>query len=277
MAAPMLRDPLIHFLLAGGLLFAVLAWRGGEPATERIHISTARLAEIGRAASLLEGRELNRAELEALVEPVIRDEVYYREALALGLDVDDDEVRTRLVEKMRYLSEDLADPEPASVDELEEFYSSFPERFEIPESATFDQVFFSPEQRGERLDADIVAALDLLAQDTDPGTVGDPTPLDARLVDASRARIEILFGAALTDAVFVGETGRWLGPFSSDFGSHLVRVIARSPARLPAFDEIEQRVREEFAAYRRAAANEAEYRRMLERYDVVIDWPAEDG
>jgi hypothetical protein len=270
----MLRDPLIHFLLAGGLLFAVLAWRGGEPDTDRIHITADRVAELGRSASLLEGRELNRAELEALIEPVVREEVYYREALALGLDVDDDEVRRRLVEKMRYLSEDLADPEPASDRQLADFYASHPERFEIPAAVTFDQVFFSPEQRGGQLDADISAALEALADGADPATLGDPTPLDARLVDAPRARIRILFGDALTDAVFSADPGRWLGPFRSDFGSHLVRVISRSPARLPAFDEIEQRVRDEFGEYRRAEANAAEYRRMLERYDVVIDWPA---
>lgn len=269
----MLRDPLVHFLAAGALLFAFFLWRGDPQAPETIVVTADQIEQVRRSATLLEGREPTQSEVEALVEPVIRDEVYYREALALGLDANDDEVRRRLIEKMRYLTEDIADPEPATEVELREFYDKDPARFLIPERVTFDQVFFSPSQRGEALDADAAAALERLRAGADPGELGDRTPLEDRLVDADGERVRILFGDDLTAAVFTAEPGDWLGPYRSDFGLHLVRVVERSEARQPAFDEIEDQVRQVFGEERRQAANEAAYAEMRSHYDVEVEWP----
>lgn len=267
------RDPLVHFLAIGACLFAFLFWKSDREAPERIVVTAAQVEQLRQASTLLEGRPPTRAELEALIEPVIREEIYYREALALGLDEDDDEVRRRLVEKMQYLSQDIADPEPASADELREFFASAPERFLIPERVTFDQVFFSPGQRGDALEADVARALEGLRAGGSPADFGDRTPLESRLVEAERERVSILFGDALTSAVFAAEPGVWLGPFASDFGLHVVRLVERTDARQPAFEEIENEVRRVFADERRREANAAAYADMRSRYDVAVDWP----
>src|SRR5262245_12855734 len=110
----LIKDPLVHFLLIGLALFAIAAMRG-QPITtgrNRIVVSAEQIAQASAAASALQGRPPTNEELANLVEPLVRDEVMYREALALGLDENDDEVRRRLVEKMSYLTQDTADPEP---------------------------------------------------------------------------------------------------------------------------------------------------------------------
>jgi hypothetical protein len=269
----LLRDPLVHFLAVGAVLFAVFLWRGQEAPVDQVRVTADRIAQLRRAATVLEGRPPTATELRSLVEPVVRDEIYYREALALGLDVDDDQVRTRLIEKMRYLTENLADPEPPSSEALREFYDDDPQRFTIPEQATFDQVFFSPSERGDALAADVAEALAALQAGADPADVGDRTPLESRLTDAARERVQILFGDSLTAAVFSGARNRWLGPFTSDFGEHLIRVVDRTAARVPAFEEIVDRVRTVYAEDRRRAANEAAYQEIRGHYDVVIEWP----
>src|SRR5690606_22106568 len=173
-----------------------------------------------------------------LVEPYVRDEVFYREALALELDVDDDEVRRRLIEKMQYLTLDLADPEPASEAELRAFYDADPERFRIPELVSFEQVFFNPTVRGDAAGDDALAARAALARgEAEPDALGDRTPLRAQYIDAPREQVEVLFGGELTDAVFAAEPGVWAGPYASDFGLHVVRLTQRSPSRLPPFAE----------------------------------------
>jgi peptidyl-prolyl cis-trans isomerase C len=271
----LLRDPLVHFLAIGALLFAVFAWRGDGESAQRVRIAASQVEQISRNAALLEGRPPTPNEIDQLLEPVIRDEVYYREALALGLDVGDDEVRDRLIDKMRYLTENLADPEPASLDELQAFFASERERFTIPELATFDQVFFSPSQRGNALEADVSASLTALVSGAEPAELGDRTPLESRLQDATRERVRVLFGDSLTLAVFSDPENVWQGPFTSDFGLHLIRVIERQPARLPEFSEIEEQVRAIYGDDRRREANEAAYQAMRSRYEIVIDWPAE--
>ena len=271
----LLKDPLVHFLLIGAVLFALLRWQsdGGRENPQEIVITAEQLTQLRQATAVLQGREPTRAELEQLVEPAIREEVYYREALALGLDVDDDEVRRRLVEKMQYLTEDLVDPEPASEEELRAFFDAAPERFLIPELVTFDQVFFSPSTRGDALAGDVEEALAALRDGAEPADVGDRTPLQERFEDAPRERVAVLFGEDMTNAVFTLPPGDWSGPYQSDFGAHLVRVISRSVARQPTFDQVREQAREAFAADRRRTANERAYAEMRARYDVVVDWP----
>ena len=271
-----LKDPLLHFLVVGAILFALAAWHGEwiRSGRERIVIGAEQVAQVRAAAELLKGRALGDDEVAALLEPTIRDEVLYREALALKLDANDDEVRRRLIEKMSYLTQDLADPAPSSEAELRKFYDDSPARFETPELVTFDQVFFSPSERGDAVRADAEAGIAALRAGRAPDTVGDRTPLRATYERAPREQVAVLFGAALAEAVFTLPPGDWVGPFQSDFGLHAVRLRARSERRLPPFEEIRDQVADEFAAQRRRERNEAEYRRMRAHYEIVIEKPS---
>lgn len=271
-----LKDPLVHFLIAGASLFALSAWRGEwiRGGRERIVISADQVAQVRNAAEVLKGRAPTEEEVAALIEPTIRDEVLYREALALKLDVNDDEVRRRLVDKMNYLTQDTADPAPSSDAELRKFYDESPARFEAPELATFDQVFFSPAERGDSVEAVAKAGIAALRAGRSPDEVGDHTPLRGTYENAPRDQVDVLFGAVIAEALFTLPPGDWTGPFKSDFGLHAVRLRARTARRLPPFDEIRDQVAAEFAAERRRERNEAEYRRMRARYDVVIEKPA---
>src|SRR6187399_785469 len=191
-----LKDPLVHFLVIGAALFAVSAWRGQAIRTgrEKIVVTAEQVAQVRDAASLLQGgRALSDAEVAALVEPTVRDEVLYREALALGLDSNDDEVRRRLIEKMSYLTQDLADPAPSSEAELRKFYDDMPARFEVPELVTFDQVFFSPGSRGAAVRADAEAAIAQLDAGRAPAEAGDRTPLRETYESAPREQVSVLF------------------------------------------------------------------------------------
>jgi hypothetical protein len=268
----LLKDPLVHFLLIGVALFVVSAWRGEmiRAGRERITITAEQVSKARDTAALTQGRELSPAELNDVVESMVREEVLYREALALGLDKNDDEVRRRLVEKMNYLTQDLADP-ASSPEELRAFYTASPELFTIPPLVSFDQVFFSPNERGDRLEADAAAGLAPLRAGKSPDQVGDHTPLRATYDDAPRDQIRVLFGDPMADALFTAPPGDWTGPFRSDFGLHLVRLRSRTEARLPPYDEIAARVAEEFGAKRRREANEAAYRRLRANYNVIVE------
>lgn len=268
----MLRhDPLLHFLIIGGVGFALLSWLDAGPEPEQILISADRVAELARTAELLQGRAPTEAELERLVADAVREEVYYREALALGLDVDDTVVRQRLIEKMRELAENVVDPVPADTD-LEAWFAANRERFRIPEQVSFDHVFFSPSERGDRAVADAEAALAALGNGGEPGDYGDRTPLAGRFEAADAARVRTLFDDPLTDAVFTEAVDVWLGPFESGFGWHLARVTERTAARDPEFAEVADRVRDVYAAEQLAAANAAAFAEMREDFSIAVQW-----
>jgi len=271
----LLKDPLVHFLLIGAALFGASAWRGEviRAGRERITITAEQVAKARDTAALAQGRELSPSELNELVESLVREEVLYREALTLGLDKNDDEVRRRLVEKMNYLTQDLADP-GSSPDESRAFYAASPELFTVPPLVSFDQVFFSPSERGDKLEADAAAGLKALRGGTPPDQVGDHTPLRAAYDAAPRDQVRVLFGDAMAEALFTAPPGDWAGPYRSDFGLHLVRLRSRTEARLPPYDEIATRVADELGAKRRREANEAAYRKLRANYNVIVETPA---
>ncbi len=270
----LLKDPLVHFLLIGAALFGASAWRGEvvRAGRERITITAEQVSKARDTAALSQGRELSPAETSDLVESMVREEVLYREALTLGLDKNDDDVRRRLVEKMNYLTQDLADP-ASSPEELQAFYAASPELFTIPPLVSFDQVFFSPNERGDKLDADAAAGLVALRAGKPSDQVGDHTPLRAAYDDAPRDQVRVLFGDTMAEALFTAPPGDWAGPYRSDFGLHLVRLRSRTESRLPPYDEIAARVAEEFGAKRRREANEATYRRLRAHYNVIVGMP----
>jgi hypothetical protein len=271
------KDPLIHFLLIGAALFGLFAWRG-EPAPERerIEVGAADVAALLEAVTILQGgRQPTQAEIERLVEPTIREEVLYREALKLGLDENDAQVRRRLIEKMAFLTQDLAgEPSAPTEAELEAFVDAQPERFAVPARVTFEHLFFSVARRGERTHAAALAALAELRAGRGAAVVNDPGPFATRYELARHRHVADLFGGEIAQAIFTLAPGEWHGPFRSNDGEHVFLVEERKPAEQPSLEAIREEAVRAFLEERRRAANEAEYRRIRAHYDIVIEMPA---
>jgi hypothetical protein len=114
--------PLVHFLALGLLLFVTdRLWtraRGDVAASPPpVVISAQRFEQLRSVASARTGRPLEAAQLEALVDAEVADELLYRQALAYGFDRDDPVVFNRLVQNMRFAG---ADPERAAQDLYED-------------------------------------------------------------------------------------------------------------------------------------------------------------
>jgi peptidyl-prolyl cis-trans isomerase C len=150
----LLKEPILHFLALGAVIFALNAWR------ERARPMGASAARIEATAAVIDrlragyerqfGQAPDADEMRGLVTAHIREEVLCREALALGLDRDDTIVRRRLAQKMEFLTDDIATaavPEDAVV---REFFEKNAERYAKPGRVTFRHVYFSKEKRGCR-------------------------------------------------------------------------------------------------------------------------------
>lgn len=272
------REPLLHFLILGAGLFW-LAGALGDPAdgrAGRIVLSAGDVEQLGASFELTWQRPPSEAELAGLLEDRVREEIFYREALALGLDRDDTIVRRRMRQKMEFLSEDLAAAEPSEA-ELEGWLASHREVFRIEPRATFRQVYLSRDRRGDGVRADATRLLDeLRAADAGPAAPapGDPLPLPAEGEDLSASEVSRLFGAAFSARLFELAPGRWEGPVESAYGLHLVFVRERVEARDPALAEVRDAVAREWLAERRRQAREAFYRDLRSRYEVQIAAPA---
>ena len=273
MLARLLREPLVHFLVLGGVLFAIFG-RGGSSAgiTDRqIVVSEADIDRLAAGFSRMWHRPPAADELEAQIRDYIREEVLYRTALALGLDKDDTIIRRRLRQKMEFLFEDAVPP-PQEAD-LRAYLQAHPEKFRTQPLISFRQVFVS-QTRGAAAEAD---AKQILARLTS-GAPGVANAGDALLLgdDFSRMpldRIAALFGDSFAQAVAQSAPGSWRGPLRSAYGLHLVLVTAVEPGKLPPFEQVRSAVEREWFAERRAAVQAVQYQSLLAGYRVVVQKP----
>jgi len=276
-----LREPLLHFLVLGALLFWLAAALGGPAGgrADRIVLTAGDVGQLEAGFERTRQRAPSADELAGLLEDRIREEVLYREALALGLDRDDTIVRRRMRQKMEFLSEDLSVAEPSEAD-LERWLAGHREAFRLEPRVAFRQVYLSRDRRGEAVRADaerVLAELRGAGDGTDPAALGDPLPLPGEASDLSASEVARLFGAAFSARVLELAPGGWEGPVESAYGLHLVRVERRVDARDPALEEVRDAVAREWLAERREQAREDLYRELRSRYEVEIAAPRAPG
>src|SRR5262245_30888229 len=268
MLGRIVREPLVHFGLLGAALFIV--YRLLAPAasdSSSIVISSDQVVSLAEQFRASWQRAPTREELERLIQARVRDEVLYREGLALGLDRDDPVVRNRIRQRMEVLAEDALTVEPTTAD-LQTFLDAHPEQFALPASFSFEQIFFAPSRRGASLDADARRARDVLEAG---GRVrGDTTMLPAQMDRVGAADIKSVFGTDVEASLHTLPIGTWSEPVQSSFGYHLVRVSARTPPTVPALTDVRDVVAREWSRARTAEAKERLYRSYRERYAVEI-------
>jgi hypothetical protein len=275
----LLREPLLHFLLIGIGLFVVYdVVRGGDTGAPRdIVVTEARVEALAQSFASTWMRPPTPQEITGLVDDYIAEEIYYREAVAMGLDQDDTVIRRRLRQKMEFISEDAAaTAEPVDA-QLQEFLAKHPEKFLEPAQLSFRQIYFSTEQRGNqaRPQAEqLLASLQAGRGPADLATAGDSTLLPPDMQSASPQLIANTFGSDFAAQVEEAPVGQWSGPLQSGFGLHLVHVDERVAGALPVLDQIRPIVLREYQAEQRTHSNKKFLDDLRAKYDIRIEGPA---
>lgn len=275
-----LREPLVQFLLIGALIYAAYALVGvpDDDESERtVYISEAQIVNLAAMWEKRWNRPPTDVELVGLVRAWLREDILYREAVAMGLDRDDHIIRRRLAQKLEFLTNDIVRMQEPTDAELEAYFIENIDRFRAPDRVTFAHVFFNPDARGEATLDDAAVALERLQAAGEPnGEVideGDRFMLQNYFRAASELDIRRAMGTGFADSVMQLEPGRWHGPVLSGFGTHLVYVSAFDPAPPPEIANVRDDVLNE---WRRAQSEkfDAEFLESLKsRYEIVIEGP----
>ena len=266
-----LREPLVHFLLIGIGLFGLYSII--QPAVDddlnRIVITSSQKDQITAQFSRTWMRSPTEDEYNALIESYVRDEVYYREAIALGLDKDDMQIRQRMRQKLDFILEDLV-VEEVNDETLLLFLEQHPEKFSQQTQTSFEQLYLNPDKHQD-LAADAAIMLQNLRDGAIPQTLTDPTmlPYAYRLLTQSEIARQLGDKFALEVQVLV--PGEWAGPIYSSLGGHLVKITEQIPSSLPELAEVRSEVEREYHTQRRQQQKDIAYQKMLEGYEVVIE------
>ncbi len=276
-----LREPLVHFLLLGAVLFAVYHYvqpdRGATPSSKQIQLT---LDDLGQLVMLFQSqwrREPTPDEFNRLVENKVQEEVLYREGLAIGLDKDDTIVKRRMAQKMQFLAEDVAAAREPETAELRSWFEKNKATFAQPSRLSFRHLYFSPDRRGQRARDDAAKALAKLAgqpQDAKlAATLADPFMFQDYYRDRAPEYLGKEFGPPFAQAVEKLTPGSWQGPIESGFGWHLVFVDTVIPGGVPAFEEVEADVKSAWLAEQKAIAWDKAYKAMRAKYTVLLPAP----
>jgi peptidyl-prolyl cis-trans isomerase C len=268
-ARALLREPLVHFLIAGAAVFWLLSGRAPDLGERRIVVDK---AVVGAMVERFYGsfhRLPTPDETDGMIRDYVADQVYYREAVRLGLDQQDEVVVRRMRRKLESLAvADAESAEPSDAD-LQAMIDKDPARYVDDPRTTFEQVYLGADTPDNRARANTALA-DLRAGKAVSGAVA---PLPAKLDAAPAGDISGLFGDEFTLALQDLPTGQWQGPVASGLGLHLVRVSARAAPSKPSLDKVRQRVTNDWRTAAIARAQADAYKKMLGGYDVKIELP----
>ena len=269
------REPLTRFFAAGAGLFLLYALVGDRPPADdrRIVIDRYELEALAALWQAQWRRPPTRDELTRLVVDRVREEVLYREALALDLDENDVLVRRRLAEKLEMALNDVAATAEPGADDLRQYFESHADRYAEPAGLTLTHRFFSRDRRGDSAEADARRALEALLAGA---AVDDDSFHAAKALTLEDAdRLERIFGTAFRDVV-VEHAGRslsrqeWFGPVHSAYGVHVVRVDAYREGRRRTLDEVRETVVEDWRRDHVATRESERYAEMRGRYEVEV-------
>ena len=274
----MVREPLVHFLVLGVVLFGVNHYlergRGGPEPSRQIQLSLDDLRQLNLLFQSQWRRPPTPEEFARMIENKVQEEVLYREGLAMGLDKDDTIVKRRMAQKVQFLAEDVAAAAEPTTADLRAWYEKRRDTFSQPARLSFRHVYFSPDRRGPRAHADAVQALARLGGQPEDAkaaaSLADPFMFQDYYADRTPEQLAKDFGPAFAQAVSRLSPGAWQGPIESGYGWHLVFVHSVIPGRVPAFEEIEPDVKTAWLADQKRERWQKAYDAMRAKYTVLL-------
>jgi parvulin-like peptidyl-prolyl isomerase len=261
-----LKEPFIHFLLIGGLLFLLYGMLNKERDESEIVIDDNLVNELVAKWELKRNRQPTFEELENLIEEYIQQEVLYKEALVMKLDHNDEIVKRRLAQKMEFISDGLAESLQPTNEMLMAYYEKNKSNYKKDPSYTFWQVYFSADERNNAL-ADATNAL----VSKSPETLGDELLLQVEYADASSYQIANDLGSAFAQRLDSLEVGQWTGPITSSYGVHIVLIKEKKEAGYYTFEEVGEKVTVDYNFDASNDFKEELISSLLKNYTVVID------
>jgi hypothetical protein len=265
----LLREPLLHFFAVGALLFGAygVLHRSSANAPDEIVVSRGQLQNLQLQFERVWQRPATDSELQALVDNWVKEEIFYREGMTLGLDRDDSVVRRRIGQKLEFIVES-ATPPPPTDNELQAWLDSHTANYQVEPTYSLRQVYFDP-ARHRRLDTDIAAAQRALA--AGKAVTGDATMLPPSMDAVAATEVQRVFGNEFAEGLRSLPVGGWQGPVTSTFGVHLVALTLNNPARPATLAEARTEVERDLAHAQLQQANAAFYDKLRAKYAVRIE------
>lgn len=276
----LLTEPLGHFLLLGAALFAIYtlkqpaAAEADDSAPREIVVTAGRIEALTANFAKMWHRSPTTSELAGLIEDFVKGEIYYREALALGLERDDTIIRRRLRQKMEFISVDPGAATEPTDEQLQALLTANPEAYRQDAVLSFEHIFIDPTRHAQDLDTvlqDLRVQLVTAKATPDITNLGDRLSLESSYTDLTTSAIDRLFGPGFGASLESLPLDTWSEPQRSGYGLHFVRVIACTPNRIPELTEVRLELERDWQFNAQQKAEQTFYQSLRDRYTVTIE------
>ena len=270
-----LKEPLLHFLVLGALVFVLYTFIGPEaPSDDEIVVTRGQQERLVTAFARTWQRPPSPTEFNGIVDDWIREEIAYREGLSMGLDIDDTIIRRRLRQKLEVIAEDIISMAEPTEAMLQDYLEQNQAEYTLEPTFTLRQVYFNVDERGAASERDAEQALLLLQTDsalTNPEDLGDRLSLPHRYVGKRGFELASTFGGDFAATLRDLEPGKWQGPVLSGYGLHLVFIEEFAPGRPLTLDEARRELRRDWDNEQRILAIDRLYEVLRATYTITFE------
>jgi hypothetical protein len=181
------------------------------------------------------------------------------------------------MQKMEFLTNDLADLNNPDETALYEYFLVNSDKYELPARISFTHIYFSHDRNSNQIYDLAEKTLEDIRASATPvlhaPERGDSFMLQYDFTLETPFEVSRLFGQQFTEELFQTATDSWQGPIASGYGLHLVRITEKIDARMPELADVIEKVRTDYMFEQRQKTNKAIYERFRERYDIVVEMP----
>ncbi len=256
-----LKDPLILFLGVGTLMFLAANHFSDEAIPYVVELDEEDVQRISDKWATQMRRSPTEQELSGLVADFVRDEIYYREAQRLSLNVNDAIVRARMIQKLKFLTEDIATGVSLSDEALRQYYSENEKDYEVPQRFSFSHRYFSTDQRTDP-QKDAMKAIS-------SGEKGDSFIAGHDYLEQTQVQIRKVFGEDFAiQLTKFSPNQEFQGPIESAYGWHIIRLESLTESFTPQFESVANRVLIDAKQAIRNSANQVYYDTLMTKYQV---------
>lgn len=285
-----LRQPLFHFLLIGLGFFVLFKFFGdkNDLDSKTIVVDKQALMNYFQFQSKAFNQEvfeqkmaaMSEDELEQLIKNYIQEEVLYREAVAMGLDKEDFVIKRRMIQKVEFISQGIAEVgADLSEEEISKYYEENKKNYYQAPYVTFTHVFFGfekwkPEGAKAKADAEINYLNKNNITFNQALSRGDRFFYHTNYVEREWDYVESHFGTEMTKSIFdaIPSNTQWIGPLRSEYGYHLVMVTNKVAGRYPELEEVLNRVTYDAQRDYINDQNEKAIQQIIDGYDVRVEY-----
>lgn len=261
-----LREPLLHFLLIGMLIFIVDKAVHSETQNQKLIVLDKNTrSELIQKFTEKQGRLPDLDEIDNLIDAWVYEEVMYREAVALGLDKGDPMFRSRLELKMRSMLIDNAVVDPPTDEQLKQWLEKSRARYSAPRRFDFIQIKIGGDDETAETEA-----TNLVKTMRNGAIVEDYAGQEMYYRDRTRENIIQVFGESFAKGLLDPGDDYWHAVHAND-GWHVARVQHDKPAVEPDFQSLKPQLEADWQKDALKQKAQEAYQDILSTYDIRVE------